>query len=268
MRARETTSSYKPSLEDLKKVKFWEDFFLLSWDWVFHTVQWEWNYIGRSSTFVRLHNCNLQCSWCDSWYTWKKDTEEFYKEPFFVKIEELFSYVIKAMDERWVNTVSSSIRLDSDIVFTGWEPLLQKDKIEKFIKMYENSLSWKIQIETNWTIMPSNYLLENAKFNCSPKLWNSWMPLSVRRKDDVLFELQKTKDVCFKFVVTSIEDIDEIERDFWFLDKKNIYLMPEGILEEDNNEVFKKILDYAISKSYNITPRMQNILFWGAKRRV
>lgn len=39
----------------------------------FYSFQGEGLHIGRAAYFVRLYGCDVQCTWCDSAFTWKKD---------------------------------------------------------------------------------------------------------------------------------------------------------------------------------------------------
>lgn len=50
--------------------------FRVSGDGVFYTLQGEGASMGRPATFLRLHHCNLDCSWCDAWYTWDQRSKE------------------------------------------------------------------------------------------------------------------------------------------------------------------------------------------------
>lgn len=86
---------------------------------------------------------------------------------------------------------------------------------------------WTVQIETNGTITPTPYLLEHAKFNCSPKLEVSDNSLGRRFKEIPLKIIAATKDVCFKFVFRTKEDIDEVLERYSFIDPELIWMMPE-----------------------------------------
>ena len=92
----------------------------LSGDKVFHTIQGEGKSIGQPATFVRLHECNLQCSWCDTPYTWDKSMEEYHTEASYVSMEELELMIHKSQKEKQVESKCRRI------VVTGGEPLLQQ----------------------------------------------------------------------------------------------------------------------------------------------
>jgi len=64
LKASDTKWGYIPTEEEKKNKMFVPWKFKLSWDWVFHTIQWEWTFIWKPTTFIRLNNCNLACSRC------------------------------------------------------------------------------------------------------------------------------------------------------------------------------------------------------------
>lgn len=151
------------------------------------------------------------------------------------------------------------------MTFTGGEPLLQQKMIEQFMRL---NPEYTVQIETNGTVLPSPYLLENAKFNCSPKLDNSGNPEHIAFKPTVLQIIARTKDVCFKFVCRTEEDIDEVLGKYPFIPRSAIFIMPEGVRKEENTAVYEVIINKIIKEGVSTTPRLQNIAFDGAKRGV
>lgn len=261
LKAKDTIWWYKPSTVDLEKVKIKDGAFLLSGDWVFHTIQWEWNWAWVPTTFVRLHICNLSCSFCDTWYTWKRDEKAFYDEPYTVYTEELEPLVRMAQDKAWVE------RYIKNVTFTWGEPLLHQKQIEDFMRLHPE---YTVQIETNWTIAPSSFLLKNAKFNCSPKLASSWHISRVALKEAVLKAIaQANAENCFKFVCSEDYDVlDVVDFYSWIIPLSQIYIMPEWVTKEENYSVFERIMPVILAKGLKVSFRGQNIMFDGAKRWV
>lgn len=262
LKASDTKGGYVPTKEDKEKLRFKPDHLKLSWDGIFHTVQGEGNWIWLQTTFMRLHMCNLQCSRCDAFYTRKSDVKEFYSEPYDVHINQLLAHIVQAQQDKWV------MEKCKNVTITGGEPMMQQRMIEKRIKdsYFED---WKFQIETNGTIMPSEYLLMRCKYNCSPKLLSSDNKHKRAYKINVLKAIsEKSEEPCFKFVVKTNEDIDEVLKNYSFLPKHQIYIMPEGVRVEENMRVYENTIDYIIEKGLNTTPRLQNVCFDWARRWV
>ena len=84
---------------------------------IFQSIQGEGKTAGRPAIFVRLSGCNLTCDWCDTKYTWHKDHLE--KGTKWSKTD-LHHHI----------TTNYSCKR---IIFTGGEPLLQKEAIKEFI---------------------------------------------------------------------------------------------------------------------------------------
>ncbi|NIO36533.1 hypothetical protein GTO27_02395, partial [Candidatus Bathyarchaeota archaeon] len=38
---------------------------------IFYSIEGEGIEIGRPEVFIRLAECNLRCTWCDTKYTWE-----------------------------------------------------------------------------------------------------------------------------------------------------------------------------------------------------
>lgn len=212
-----------------------------------------WNFFAK----------NYQVENCDARYTRKSDTEEFYKEPFNIHINELLAHIFLAQQDKGLYATRCK-----NVTITGWEPLMQQKTLEKWLQDAYFS-DWEFQIETNGTIMPSDWMLMTCKYNCSPKLLSSDNPHKRAYKKNVLIAIsERSKDPCFKFVFRTKKDIEEVLENYSFLPKEQIYMMPEWVRVEENMKVYEECIDYLIWKWLNTTPRLQNICFDGARRAV
>src|SRR3954468_10173863 len=79
---------------------------------IFESLQGEGVSTGMPCIFVRLAQCNLHCTWCDTKYTW--DFERYRYE------DEGREVTAREIAERVNATVSRRL------VLTGGEPLLQQ----------------------------------------------------------------------------------------------------------------------------------------------
>lgn len=242
-----------------QNLKFKNDCLKVSGDGIFYTVQGEGPTMGMPCCFLRLHICNLKCVWCDAWYTWNSKTKEFWTESQDWTIQETKERLKKCWG-------CKNPKMKKRVVITGGEPLLQKARIEQLAKIMPD---WSFEIETNCTIMPTEYMLKKFQFNCSPKLSNSKNIKQTRIKEPVLIALNHSNAV-FKFVVMTNEDLDEIESDFvnpFNLDLSKIIVMPQGVTADEVRHNAQRVVEYAKEKGYRIMGRLQNEI-WGAKRKV
>lgn len=248
-----------PKIKIPEKLTLVENQFKVSGDCVFYTIQGEGPSMGRPACFLRLHICNLKCSWCDAWYTWNPNTPQFWTESQNWTIQETKQQIENAWGCENANVTKR-------LVITGGEPLLQKDRIDQLVSIMPN---WIFEVETNGTIMPTEKMLAKFQFNCSPKLSNSGNPIQARIKTDVLKRLNEVNTV-FKFVVVSEEDLDEIENDFvvpFNLDINKILVMPQGVTAEEVRHNAQRVIEATKKKGYRILGRLQNEI-WGARRKV
>ncbi len=223
---------------------------IISGDEVFYSFQGEGDSIGCPAVFLRLHHCNLSCSWCDTRYTWDATLPEYHQE------RKVWS-IIEVAEQIYQRQRANCHRL----VITGGEPLIQQKSLVKLIELLPD---WIIEIETNGTIIPVSGLYR-CQFNCSPKLSNSDVPFEKRFKKDALGVLGRL-NTCFKFVIKRPEDIDELERDYGrWIDKEKIILSPESISAEDMQSVMQSIAEVAMQRGYRLLPRLQ-VLLWGNQR--
>ncbi len=254
---------YKPTQEDLERIKPYPDKLKVSGDGVFATLQGEGVTAGLPSVFLRLHYCNLTCGvpsgWlCDTSYTWNASNREFWQEP------EDWSYEEAAIRIRNAWETTFSHRKEKRLVVTGGEPLLQQKKIAKLLQELPE---WQVEIETNGTIMPISELY-TCQFNCSPKLENSGNTLQRRYKPEVLRVINGLPKSQFKFVVTRPSDLDEIDKivEECNLDNGKILLMPEGHTKEEVEAHLGVIREVVEVRGWRITLRNQ-LIWFGPKRR-
>lgn len=235
---------------------------------IFTTIQGEGRNIGRPVVFARLSGCNLECSWCDTPYTWvfnkakaeKHDAGEVYDQ----KAETVKLTAGEAVDR------ISGEPLDR-LVITGGEPMIQQKGLVPMLQglRKRNPNQW-VEVETNGTIPPNDNMLELVdQFNVSPKLENSGNSLKARLKDKAMERLVATPKADFKFVVFGDEDLPEIldivER--YNIPHERVFLMPEGRTEEEVTKHQIELVEMAKANNFNITTRL-HVLIWGAKRGV
>jgi len=248
-----------PKLKVAANVSIQTGKFRVSGDGVFYTIQGEGKTMGMPCVFLRLHVCNLRCVWCDAWYTWNPNTEAFWKEGKLWTVPEARDKVREA----WGCKDGS---ISPRLIITGGEPLLQKDSIDAL--MMELPI-WKIEIETNGTILPTAMQLQFAQFNCSPKLRNSQNVEAARKKPEVIKALIGA-DSQFKFVVMHNDDLDEIETEWikaYNIPIDKVVLMPQGVTSEEVHKNAQSLVEYAKVKGYRLLGRLQCDI-WGARRRV
>lgn len=252
---------YKPSSRDKQRLKPKPDKIKVSGDQVFATLQGEGVTAGQPAVFLRLHFCNLACTWCDTKYTWDKTRKEFWQEPVDWSYKKATDKIKTAWQEKFgLNTPDSKKRL----VITGGEPLLQQGKIVKLLNLLPG---WEKEIETNGTVIPLPEL-SNCQINCSPKLENSKNLLALRFKPEVLKQISSLPNSWFKFVVTQTKDLEEIDRIITSckLNPKKIIIMPEGRTAEVVSNNLKQVESEVQKRQWQITKRNQ-LIWFGNKRR-
>jgi len=241
---------------------------------IFHSIQGEGKSLGQPSIFIRLSLCNLYCVWCDTDYTWNwentnfrhnNDSNRSYKK--FSKKEMIIS--LSASD---IMDIISGINC-KNLVITGGEPMVQHKELLSFfqlVKSQNNRAGYKIEFETNGTIIPSPELDElTDQYNVSVKLVNSGIPESVRIKPEAIRFYSSNNKSNFKFVVDDLNDLGEIQdlaRQF-HIDDDKIYLMPQGITQTELKKKQGWLVELCKERNFNYTDRM-HIHIFGNKRGV
>ena len=226
---------------------------------IFASIDGEGSRQGLLTTFLRLHDCNIRCSYCDTTYRYGIDS------------------VFTEMTVAEVADIIESLG-NHRITITGGEPLLQEaavvelidelnrrkaetmqdnilgrasstciNDVDKFDKRERpNNSPYDFNIETNGTIV-SSFQRENVWFTYDYKTPSS---LAEESMNVDIFEAATERDLI-KFVVGSPEDLDCMRR---IIDQypiaAQIYVSPVwGQIEAAS------IIDYM--KEYNL----QNVRF-------
>lgn len=115
---------------------------------LFYTIQGEGPYAGMPAVFLRLAGCNLQCPGCDTEYTeGARDMD--------------VGDICEAIECAWPNMLRSPL-----VVITGGEPFRQNLTV---LARTLVAMGWRVQIETNGTMPPSDGLPDSVTIVCSPK---------------------------------------------------------------------------------------------------
>ncbi|MFL6352075.1 MAG: 7-carboxy-7-deazaguanine synthase QueE [Bryobacteraceae bacterium] len=222
---------------------------------IFYSIQGEGVLVGVPSVFIRTSGCNLRCTWCDTPYaSWNPEGED-------LSVEQIAAH-----------TGGFGA---SHIVITGGEPMIAPEVVRLTHLLHEASCH--ITIETAGTVYAA---VACDLMSISPKLSNSvphgresgrWAAQHdrLRYQPEVLKRLTREYPYQFKFVVTSANDVDEINemRDDLSLDRSRIVLMPEGISRELLLERGLWLAEVCKSHGYRYSPRL-HIDLWGDKRGV
>lgn len=226
---------------------------------IFASIDGEGSRQGLLTTFLRLHDCNIRCSYCDTTYSYGIDsvfTEMTAAEVANV-IESLGNHrititggepllqeaaVVELIDE--LNRRNVQTMQDNTSGQAGSTCIIDIDKFDKR-EMLNNSL-YDFNIETNGTIIPS-FHRDNVWFTYDYKTPSS---LAEESMNVDIFKAATERDLI-KFVVGSPEDLDCMRR---IIDQyptaAQIYVSPVwGQIEAVS------IIDYM--KAYNL----QNVRF-------
>ena len=202
---------------------------------IFRSIQGEVD-VGMLSTFVRMSVCNLSCDFCDTKYA--KKGKEISLRNLVPKIE-------------CCNV--------NNIVFTGGEPLLQKEELSQLMALLKrDNGAYNFYLETNGTIYDD--ILKCFKgVSCSPKK-------QAKGYDESYSEYSILENVRFKFVYEKEDERwwEDFQKKFQ-IPSDRIYIMPEGKSRRDQNKKMKEVAEYCVSRGYNFTPRI-HVLIWGKRR--
>jgi len=222
---------------------------------LFYSLQGEGKLSGIPSVFVRTSGCNLRCWFCDSYHTSWEPTGAW------LGIDDVVDEVI-------------SYEQAEHVVLTGGEPMIHEESAQLLDELAD--YGYHTTVETNGTIyreaaidlasISPKLASSTPTSNRDPKGDGEWAERhETRRIDmDALSELVDTYESQLKFVVTSPEDMSEIERlveetrdaTTSTVADEDVLLMPEGMTREELDQTRNDVAELAMEHGYRYTPRL------------
>lgn len=191
---------------------------------------------GRRAVLLRLHGCNLTCSWCDTPWTWDPDRVDPRRPGTEMHVED----VVQAIH---------SLSPDALIVISGGEPLMQVDDLWRLTTWLPY---WReIEVETNGT-KPAPKWFDRCKWNVSPKLANSG-------RASRLHPSWRHPDIRFKFVVRTVADVQAVAQ--MQLEPNRVWIMPEGTTGRRILHTARLVESAVADAGFNLSLRQHILLF-------
>jgi 7-carboxy-7-deazaguanine synthase len=233
---------------------------------VFYSIQGEGITTGYPAVFIRLGGCNLMCGGegtqrdgrLHNGATWRCDSIEVWMKS---QARE-FQHII-------YGDCIEAIKNNAHVIITGGEPLMQQKNLVEFIKWIKDNINPNtyFEIETNGTIEPNAEMQSLInQWNCSPKLSNSGMSLQQTYIKNAIDTLNKLNTI-FKFVISNINDYEEIKNTYKGIDKNKIWLMPAGSNQSEIKKSKKVVADICKKEYLKFTNRL-HIEIWNKKTGV
>lgn len=223
---------------------------------IFATVQGEGTSAGVPSVFVRLAECNLRCSWCDTKYTWDWSSHDRQAETMELPVDEVAT---RALAE-----AGAGVR---NAVFTGGEPLLQQAELAPLGERLRAE-GFRLEVETNGTIVPSDAMSAVIdQWNVSPKLSTSGNADRARLRGSALAFFAERPNAFFKLVQTSAADLVETEALVTDLGvpRSRVMLVPEGTDPTTLAERSRTLAEVCQKGGYRLGTRL-HVFLWGQER--
>jgi organic radical activating enzyme len=221
---------------------------------IFASVQGEGASAGMASTFVRLAVCNLQCTWCDTAYTW--DWTRYRRDEAIVRLtpEDVAGRVARLPAR--------------NVVVTGGEPLLQRHHLVPLLSDLRDR-GWRIEVETNGTVTPGPLAGLVDQWNVSPKLSSAGNAGLRPLREAALHAFAALPNAWFKFVVSTPGDVDEAAAvaETAGMPASRVILMPEGRTPAELAARSEWLAEACAQRGFRFGTRL-HVLIWGDRRGV
>lgn len=224
------------------------------------TFQGEGPYTGRRCYFVRLGHCNLACTWCDTPYTWDSTRYDLPTQNPQRPAEQIL-HRLRTLGHQPPDTV----------VISGGEPLMHQRR-PAFTELLTGLHG--THIETNGTIPPTPGITGHIQhFTVSPKLANNAADPAHRRIRpaalEAFAELAADGRACFKFVASTLEDLDEVQAlvEEHHLPPNTVWIMPEGTTADAVLHAHRPLADHILAAGFNTSTRLHTLLWNDEKSR-
>ena len=222
------------------------------------TLQGEGTSVGNPAAFLRMKDCTLNCTWCDSAEVWR-----------FGNSYSVFE-VLDLMDE---SGLVQDLINGHHLVLTGGSPVKQQDNLSTLIALFQVRYGFipYIEVENECVLQVDNVFASFvSQWNNSPKLANSGMKRELCYKPRIINQAARFINSWFKFVISHPNDWKEIFDDYLMpglIDRSQVILMPCGMSREELNESREMVADIAIRENVLFSDRL-HVTLWNQKTGV
>ncbi|GGJ04098.1 7-carboxy-7-deazaguanine synthase QueE [Streptomyces brasiliensis] len=217
------------------------------------TFQGEGPSCGHPALFIRLSRCNLTCTRCDTKYTWDWSRFDPHEESTRQSVAGLVAWA-----------TSSPVEL---VVITGGEPLIQQARLVPLVRGLI-AAGKRIEFETNGTIAPTPELVaDGVRFNVSPKLASFGVKETKSIVPAALEAFVASGRAAFKFVASTVDDLDRIAELANAHRLAPVWVMPEGTTPEVITATTRALADGVATRHWHFTTRLHVLAFADARGR-
>jgi len=218
------------------------------------TLQGEGPSAGTPAAFVRLAGCNLDCTWCDTRYSWDWERHPIPDSPYGRMTQE---QVYRELQGHLAQLERVEL-----VVISGGEPLLQREPLQVLADRLLAD-GHRLEIETNGTMPPLRYQRPDVRYIISPKLQHAQVSSSALPDP----AWRRRTDTYLKFVVQDFGCVDEMDSLIRALavPAERVIVMPEGAHPDRLDETAEVAADKAIACGWRYTDRL-HIRLWNGER--